>query len=257
MEIYKFNHVFDHVEVTLNELFGNKPEYKNVLFILGYNVIKDMRGLISQYPNHKVIIIQLEQLYKGSYWANEISYNNLKYAHEIWDYDRNNILFLREYFNLNARFFPMKYTESLFEIESVNKIKPDIDILFYGYLHERRAKVWFNLQKKFSDQYKMFNMFGIWGDELTNYISRSKIILNMHNSDIPRQEQVRIYYPVINNRCVLSEKSEYNYFGNAIVELPYEKLVDGAISLLKNDNWKKIALQSGDIFKNIKNTFKI
>lgn len=255
MEVYKFNRVFDHVEITLRELVGNNPKYDNTVFVLGYNVLKNMQFLKTDYPGYRVIIYQLEQLYDGSPWVNRQSYHNLQAADEIWDYDQSNIMWMRHNYKFNAKFVPLVFTDELYRLPSIDDVTADIDVLFYGYMHERRAKLLFYLQQKFAGKFKVFDLYGIWGEELDSYIQRSKIILNLHSSDNAKQEQTRMYYPVINGRCVVSEKSPHNYMGDSIIELEYEKLGDGIISILKTDRWKQYANSSTDRYKAISDAY--
>ena len=251
MKIYKFNSVFDHVEKTLIEYFDKNTSFDNVVFVLGYNVLSNLAFLRTQYPKYKLIVIQLEQLHKESIWVNKRSYSILKSADEIWDYDYNNIKWMQENYKLKAKFFPMLYTNALKTMKPVNEVNPDIDVLFYGYTNERRAKLFYSMQHKFSSKIRFFNLYGVWGTELDDYISRSKIILNVHTNEIARQEQVRIYHPVINGRCVLSEKSDYNYMGNSILECSYGDMLNLTLDLLKTDKWKQLASSCEQSFKAI------
>jgi hypothetical protein len=114
----------------------------------------------------------------------------------------------------------------------------------------------FTMQQKMAGKFKVFNMYGIWGKELDEYISRSKLIINIHSEEIAKQEQVRMYYPVINGRCVLSEVSSTNYLGDSIIQVPYEKMVDATIKILESDKWKPQALKCSDTYKNISNEYK-
>lgn len=256
MHVYKFNSVFDHVAITLHELFDKNPKFDKTLFVLGYNVLKDLNFLRHQYKGYKIIIYQLEQLHDKSYWVNKQSFNNLKQADEIWDYDRSNIEWMAKNFGIQAHFLPILYTNSLKTMDSIEVVKPDIDVLFYGYTQERRARMIYTMQQKMAGKFKIFNMYGIWGKELDEYISRSKLIINIHADEIAKQEQVRMYYPVINGRCVLSELSPTNYLGDSIIQVPYEKMVDVTIKILESDKWKSQALKCSDIYKNISNEYK-
>lgn len=256
MEVFKFNHVFDHIEITLRELFENDSRYDRTLFVLGYNVLKDLNFLRTKYPGYRIITFQLEQLHDTSDWVNKKNYEILLSSDEIWDYDESNIQWMRQNYKLNARFFPLVYSESLHKMKSVGEIEPDIDVLFYGYIHERRAKLLFYLQQKFGGRYKLFDLYGIWGDELDSYIERSKIIVNMHSSENAKQEQARMYYPVINGRCVVSEVSPVNYMGNSIIELPYEKMGDGILSLLETGKWRDYALSASERYKVISSAYR-
>ena len=251
MKTYKFNEVFDHVEKTLYEYFGNNKAFDDVVFILGYNVLPNIDFLRKQYPKFRLIAIQLEQLHKESLWVNRRNYQILKSVDEVWDYDHNNIKWMLENYKIKAKFFPMLYTSSLKTINPIEMVNPDIDVLFYGYTNERRAKLFYHMQHKFSSKIRFFNLYGVWGNELNDYISRSKIILNVHTNEIARQEQVRMYHPVINGRCVLSEKSDYNYLGKSIVECSYADILTTTLDLLKNDKWKQIASSCEDIYSEI------
>jgi len=256
MEVFKFNRVFDHIEISLHEFVGDNPKYDTTVFVLGYNVLKNLNDVKAQYPGYKVIVYQLEQLYDQSPWVNRQSFYNLRAADEIWDYDQSNIVWMRQNYKLNAKFVPLLYTEDLNKLPSVNDVDSDIDVLFYGYMHERRAKLLFYLQQKFAGKFKVFDLYGIWGEELDSYIQRSKIVLNLHSGETSKQEQARMYYPVINGRCVVSEKSPQNYMGNSIIELEYDKLGDGIISLLKTGNWKQYANASTDRYKAVSDVYR-
>ena len=148
MKIYKFNNVFDHIEITLLEYFGNNPEYDRTLVVLGYNVLPSLDFLRKKYPGFKIVIYQLEQLAQDSPWVNKGCYDVLKSADEIWDYDQGNIKWMQRNYKLNAdRFFPLMYTKALETMPVIKEHECDIDVLFYGYIHERRARYLIQLQR--------------------------------------------------------------------------------------------------------------
>lgn len=251
MLTYKHNNVFSDVEKTLHEHYKDNPNFDDALFVLGYNVLPSLNGLKQKYPNHRIIIYQLEQLYNGSPWACKRCADMLASADEVWDYDTQNIAWMRSNFNIHAKYVPLLYTNALKFTPDFVKESCDIDVLFYGYLSERRTKLLMHLNHASNMKLKIIMLNGVWGKELDSYITRTKIILNIHVEQHSRQEQVRIYYPVINNRCVLSEKSPTNHFGDAIVEMPYEKLLDGITYLLNNDKWADIAINAGESYKKL------
>ena len=255
MQVYKFNNVFSHIELMLRSRYENNPNFSNVLFVLGYNVLENLNFLRQKYPNYRIIVYQLEQLYNNSEWVSKKNYNILRSADEIWDYDMSNIKWMQENYRLTAKFHPILYTEDLNIMPSVKESEPDIDVLFYGYIHERRAKMFFHLQHKMAGRYKFFNLFGIWGDELDHYISRSKIILNLHSHNENKQEQARMFYPVINGRCVVSESSSFNYMNDCIIELPFTDMVTGILQILESDYWKKVADSCSHNYKNLSNQY--
>lgn len=249
MEIVKYNSVFDHVEVTLREISDKNPKYDGVVVVLGYNCWKNLDFVRDRYPRHRLVIFQLEQLFEKSKWWNENTYKMLKSADGIWDYDKNNVLFLRSK-GIKANYFPMRYTENLRKLPDVNGISQDIDVLIYGYMNERRNAAVTDIQNKLG-KLKTISLFNVWGDELDSYLERAKIILNVHYYPISIQEQVRIYYPVINGRCVLSEVSLNNVFGNSIIETKYENLTFSVSHLIKTGQWMNLALQCSYNFKKI------
>ena len=55
-----------------------------------------------------------------------------------------------------------------------------------------------------------------------------------------RQEQVRMFYPVINGACVVSERSARNYMDGCITECPLQYIPETIENILKNDMWKKL-----------------
>lgn len=257
MEIFKFNHVFDHIEITLLEHFGNRPEYDKTLVVLGYNVLPSLDFIRQKYPGFKIVIYQFEQLTKDSPWVNKGCYDVLKSADEVWDYDQGNIEWMRVNYKINAnKFLPLMYTKALKRIPDIKEKECDIDVLFYGYTHERRARYLINLQHAMAGKFKVFDLYGVWEKDLDEYIRRSKIIINIRSRNYGRQEQPRIYYPVINGRCVLSEKSEINYFGNAIIEEEYLKMVDKTMNMLKTGEWLDVAQKANERYKIISKKYE-
>lgn len=254
MIIEKYNSVFDHVEISLKEMFENNPRFDNVVFLLGYNCYDNFSYIKTKYSGKKIIIIQLEQLFHGSKWWNNKTVVFLKSADEVWDYDKNNITFLKRN-GISAKFFPLPYTESLKKIP-FNK-NMDIDVLFYGYQNDRRANILTSLQNNYG-KLKIVSLFNIWGDELDQYISRSKIILNIHYFDKSMtQEQVRLYYLIINNKVVVSESSAINYYDGSIIESKYSEITNNIIKKLRNTDWSIENTVIGENFrKNTMNFYK-
>lgn len=246
MKVWKYNSVFDHVEATLIELFGDNENFKNVVFVLGYNLLPSLDVVRREHKGRYVIVYQLEQFYDGSPWAQPKHLNILSQADEIWDYDTSNIKWLHTKSRMKAKFMPMVYTESLRKLPSIQEKEPDIDFLFYGYMHQRRAKLLYHMQSQLQGKATIMSLYGAWGEQLDEYISRSKIILNIHTDEIAKQEQVRMYYPVINGRCVVSEVSPQNYLGDAIIQDKYENLSVRAISLWKTGKWRDVANTAAD-----------
>lgn len=158
-----------------------------------------------------------------------------------------NKAFLKEHGILVDEVKPLTYCESLEEISS--NVTPEIDVLFYGNLNKRRANVLAGLSYYFYHQGVSVSWISNMGyDTQMKYIEKSKIILNLHHTETyNRQEQTRIFYALINKKCVISEPSQRNYFGEAIVEA--SNLAAGIKGLLANDEYKKQAKRGHELFK--------
>jgi hypothetical protein len=238
---------FNIVIKMVMELYGNDDNYNNSILVFAYNRGESIAEFRKSNPNKKIIVYQFEQVYNNlSYWYNPKS--NLPYiikrtqhvsdwlrnADEIWEYDLNNLIFLRKIgINKNIKHMPLKYAESLKVIK--NNVNKDIDVLFYGELNDRRKKI----LNKLKENYNVVVLTSMFGDKLYDYIGRSKIVLNLHFYDGYIQEQVRIFELLINNVCVLSEYSKINYFENLIVECDTEKIGEKIKFLLKNNKWQE------------------
>lgn len=191
---------------------------------------------------NKLIAYQLEPLIEPHYWSVNQMIENIRGADEIWDYDLHNIEVLQKY-GIDAKFRPMKYTRSLKTINS--DVEKDIDVLFFGSATEHRISmmnkfIWAN-HPGHKPNFVFLN--DIYGSQLDNFIARSKIILNFNTWDNPnsRQQQTRIFKLLINEKCVVSEKSLYNYFGNSIYEFnrcDAQDLANKVGHILINELWK-------------------
>lgn len=253
MIYHKYNDCFNDVETIVRNNYET-VENENDVLVLGWNVKQPVSVLRQYFPNRRIIIYQLEQLVVGNHWSTEHIVNSMVGADEIWDYDMNNISILAQY-GIKAKFKPMVYTESLTKIQ--NNPNPDIDILFYGLMSTRRAEFFNILQNAQYFNINMVILHGIAGEALDEYISRSKIILNLHSYPAHRQEQVRMVYPVMNHKCVISESSEFNYFGNSIVEAPITSLIYTIGQYLSNNWWQEQAGNATERFKNISSSIKL
>lgn len=268
------DNAFLHVKQMIEERYTYNQKYKNSIIILGYNHGKKIEYYRQNYPNKKIIIYQLEQLFDyKSHWFNPNSKSKfvkdrtnhikdwLEKCDEIWEYDLNNKWFLEELGYNKVYFKPMIYCESL---KKINSKKPkNYDILFFGSINEKRAEILSKLQNKYkikiigeysflnAEEIKNYNL-EIQNSDFSNildeYISESKIIINLHYYESQIQEQVRIFYLLINNKCVISQKSKKNYFGDLIHEFENEQeMISKIDNLLSNNKWEDLTIS--DRFK--------
>jgi hypothetical protein len=241
IKIHQLNDFFNHVSIMLLEHF-DKIEYDNTLIIVGSCVVYPYSKFKSENPNHKIIVYQLEQMMGGSNWhsINYIS-SNFSGCDTLWDYDPMNVFYIKEYHNLNVdKLLPMLYTKSLDKIE--NKEYPSIDVLFYGFINERRFKILNNIQ---SNTYNTLKIAWIYGEpNVDRYIADSKVILNLHAFEPwNRQEQVRMFYPLINGKTIVSEPSQTNHFDGMIVESQINNLASDLVRICYDGSWRRIGAQ--------------
>lgn len=204
----------------------------NDLISIGTTAFESIDKLKAGYPNcEKCIAYQLEPLVDTHWHTKDKIFNNLSGADEVWDYDLDNINILRDH-GINAKHKPFLYTESLKRVE--NSADPDIDVLFFGTLTKDRLEA----LRSISDICNLVVVRLFTGAKLDEFIARSKIVLDLHTQDGGRQKQSRIYYSLINNKCILSEKSNINYFGDLIIEAYASQMTVACSLILNNGLWR-------------------
>jgi hypothetical protein len=251
-----WNRYFDQVARMILHHYDTE-EYANTLFVLGSYIFYDISYFSSAHPNKKIIVYQMEQLFlgkEGHWWDVPQVINRLRLAKkenaEIWEMCDINKAFLAEHGITPDKVVTCKFTPSLEELN--HDAEQEIDLFFYGNLNKRRAGILANLSFQLYDR----NISTMWIANLDfesqkKYMERSKIILNIHHTqDYNRQEQPRIFYALINKKCVLSEPSQKNYFGGAIIESG--DFVDSIGFLLKKDRYKYQGEIGYELFKRMK-----
>lgn len=232
--------VFKHIKAMVEELCS-VPKYDDVVLVLGYNVypVSVLNDIKKQYGGKRIVVYNLEQMHDGSPWVNKNCISWLKGCDEVWDYNKNNILYLYKKFGIKAMYHPVKWVKCLKRIPKVDNV---YDVLFYGEITPRRYKWLYDIQSKHRNL-KMIMASGVTGDVLDELIAKSKIILNIHAFDnYTNQEIVRLFYPLINNKCVLSERSkDDSYAGDCVVYADVAQMGDKIVELLKNDKYLEIA----------------
>lgn len=125
-------------------------------------------------------------------------------ADELWDYDEENVKYLK-LIRPDAKLHLLKpYKEWPKEAEK------DIDILFYGSMNDHRKKILDELSKR----HNVKVLTKCWGDELDSWILRSKILLNLHYyTETALQEQARMIRWIGAPCRIVSEPSVHNYLG--------------------------------------------
>lgn len=181
--------------------------------VLCSHLMQDPKSLIGK---NNVIVYNFEQFDTHSHWFSS-DYMALLKSKPYWDYSKRNIEAVKKVCpDIEAHHVPFAYDQILdysYVRRDVFRTKSkDIDVLFYGSMNDRRAKV--------IDQIKNMGLnvqavFGIYGPELSILIHRSKVVLNMHYYDSSVFEAVRVLPLLASRVAVVSEKSvddeEYKY----------------------------------------------
>ena len=219
---------FNDVESYLNEHYKEDDS----TIILGYLLCSYDEIVRIKAESKKLIIFQLEQISNHLYNMNCNWLNILFEAHEIWDYNETNKeRLIAEGLNV-SKIVKFSFTKSLNKI--IHKENKDIDVLFYGSLNQKRNEI-LNELGKVCNLAIVNNAFA---NDLDEFISRSKIVLNIHYYEMDVQEQVRIFYLLCNKCCVVSEFNTINNFDDFIFNVKREEIIETILSLLKNDNYK-------------------
>jgi hypothetical protein len=207
---------------TVTETNGFQGGVENIIF--GFYI----NPAIAQ---KRSIIYQLEPVADwtlGQTWGNIPS--KLLQQHLVWDYSRYNIDRLKEA-GVDARYVPIGFTPGKDRIEA----RQDIDVLFYGAVHERRRKIMEGLKRaRINAQF----VFGVFGGRLDDLIARSKVVLNLHGSgDFHTFESVRVAGALSRRKAVVSEVNigdDTDGFNGAVLGVPYPSLVDACVFLVRN-----------------------
>ncbi len=243
---------------------------KDKICLLGTVILdKDNLNTLVGYdaPESDMIFYQTEPIVEN-HWVNKdgiVKFLKEHNFYEIWDYDIQNVHYLRS-MGLDAKFKPILYTKA-YEIPNNDREK-DIDLLFYGSLSEPRIRFLAELYNGTSYETEYIQT---WGDcvsmvlynvddhRLDEMITRSKVVLDLHNSgeNYSVQRQTRISYLLANKCCVLSQKSNVNYYGDCILEFETpQQLLNILLPLLKSGEWKERGNYAYYKFKHEKNLFK-
>ena len=200
---YSLRDLENDVVMCISEIFADR---QNILF--GAHLLTDFDLPPS------TIIFNTEQLSKGSEkWVQRIINLGKKYI--IVDYDDNNIKFLQQNGCKKVHKFQIGFHKKLNRIP--RRKNKDIDVLFYGSAKERRR----NLLNEISNSgLKVKHLFGVYGAQRDEYISRAKIVLNCHHFEAKIFEIVRVHYLVNNKIPVVSElhpDTKIEPFWNSII----------------------------------------
>lgn len=213
--------------------------------VLGCNLLPKMQGLdCNSILLKDSIMFNLEVIQDDSTWLTSYYIELLK-NYTVWDYSEQNIRNLQA-LSVSAQYCGIGYEPELSRISQLPEEQKDIDVLFYGSMNERRKEI---IDKLSSCGLRVVTLFGVYGEERDNHISRSKIILNIHYYESKVFEIVRMSYLLANSCFVISErgydKSLEEPFEEGIAFSEYEKLVDTCLNCLGDSKFRKNVSEAG------------
>jgi hypothetical protein len=158
---------------------------------------------------------------------------------EVWDYSQQNIDRLAAR-GIKAKLVPIGYHPTLSRI--IPALEQDIDVLFYGSVNMRRAKV---LDGLVARGLNVKSVFGVYGAKRDDLIARSKVVLNLHFYNAQVFEIVRCAYLLANRVAVMSETPVAPGLEHGICWADYDELVDICTNLVKNDRLRAMVAADG------------
>ena len=199
-------------------------------------------NLTSNVPQ-STIILNTEQIHSDDTPWNSNIFEWAK-RYEVWDYSTKNIAKLKSLGISNVKHLKIGFQRELKRIEKATV--QDIDVLFYGSLHERRLKILRTLQPQ-GLQVEALN--GVYGIERDRFIGRSKIVLNLRLYSSQIFEVVRVFYLLHDEIAVVAEINETTHIEDrwreAVSGASYDHLVDHVVDLLRDQPRRKAIEDDG------------
>ena len=173
------------------------PDCRNI--IIGCHLADP--SFVSRLPD-STVVVNTEQIYaEDRFGWNDIIFTWVRHF-ETWDYSPQNIAAFEQLGVGKARLLEIGHQPQLNRIPK--SADQDIDVLFYGSITDKRQAIFDQLR---SEGLELVTLFGVYGKERDEYISRSKVVLNLHNHAAEIFEVVRVHYLLSNAVAVVSERN--------------------------------------------------
>lgn len=248
---YVHSHTFDEVALALqgafSELGGTAPIVTQLNQFAGRAPIIYGANLLPPeilgYLPADSIVVNLEQVSPESTWLNP-RYMTILSRLPVLDYSPRNRANLAIKGIPHANVLEIGYHDALTRVPQAKE--KDIDVLFYGSMNERRARV---LNELVQAGVKVVHLFGVYGRERDVAIGRSKMVINLHHYDSGIFEIVRVSYLLANRVCVLTEGDIEDpdlgpFIGGLAIE-PYSRLVERCRALLAAPQEREMLAERG------------
>lgn len=231
-----FNEIAESLKFSFEQMGFISDYTENVLIDNGVNIILGAHLLTGEQINaipESSIIYNFEQITDSSTWMTP-EYLGLYHKFDIWDYSKSNIEALRlKGLAAKVTHVPLGYTDNLTRIPKLEH--QDIDVLFYGSVNERRQNI---LNDLTAAGLNVQSLFDVYGTERDNFISRAKLVLNLHYYESNVFEQARVSYLLANSKAVVAELTPNTNLDDglehAVAWAPYEKLVETCCELVRS-----------------------
>ena len=167
-----------------------RPDGLNIVFGAHINP----KGWNTFPPN--TVLFNTEQLPATSHWTSP-EYRALLHRHIVWDYSPTNLA------NLGH---DRAHLVSFYHAPVLDRIRrapaPEYDLVFYGWVNERRKAQLDRLQ---AAGLKLLPVFNLYGAERDAALANARAVLNLHFYDAQIFQQIRAFYPLANGIPVISE----------------------------------------------------
>jgi len=195
-----FEDIIEYIKLyseNTTESFGYEEDKINLLFGV-HEVCKEFYPYLPK----NILIFNTEQLDYYNEWTTK-NYISVLKNYPVIDYCKYNQEWIKDNLKINTKLF--KFDKPLNKYSTDKSIR-DIDILFYGTYTERRKEIYEDLKNYFGDKLNIVFRFELWGDEKTELINRSKIILNLIRYDTKLFQIVRVFPLLYTDRIIISEE---------------------------------------------------
>ena len=225
---------------------GSFDTSSDALLVFGSHLFPPEQEL----PPHAVLF-NLEQIVDEEWRKHptHAAYIRRLYKHRVWDYHRSNVEWLADRGHAAVSHVPIGFVPELERIPPAEE--EDIDVLFYGSMNPRRAKV---LDELHARGLRVVHLFGVYGKARDAAIARAKVVLNHHFVGAQLFEIVRLSYLLANGKAVVCEHSvmgaEDEFLRDGMAYVPYEDLVETCAALVADPVRRRALAQRGQaLFK--------
>jgi hypothetical protein len=196
--------VFTERGVTVNVTHDLNKDDLNTWLLFGVNELPPSILLPKNY-----IVYQLEQIsVDGNKWLTQKYLEIMKGAKQVWDYSIKNVNLLNRYNVKNVIHVPISYSDNLkvADCSTIPDTEKDIDILFIGSISPRRKEL-LERFKLLKDINVMIADGGLWGDDRTALLKRSKVIINIHFYGTDSLLEMARLSVLLANKCFIVSES--------------------------------------------------